>query len=262
MALPLPKGSMGINAGWTYRSGGAHYAWDLDADTGDPVYAPVAGIIRAFNDGVVDRTPNQPGNRPGEPGRGSESNWVLLEFLYNGRWATAYFQHLKSVDDRLVVGQWVREGQLLGYSGETGQATGPHLHLAVFFGRFYSKATRYLYLTKRGSISIYPPSKMWTQKRKPTVPAGAKVCGETKRVAPRKPAPKHTKVPAFPGTLRLGSRGPAVVALQRKLGVRTTGYFGTVTRSKVVAYQKKRPWLWPADGLVGPKTYRSITGGK
>jgi uncharacterized protein YkwD len=40
-------------------------------------------------------------------------------------------------------------------------------------------------------------------------------------------------------TIGYGSRGSVVVRLQRKLHVRPTGYFGRVTRAKVIAFQKR-----------------------
>ncbi len=54
-------------------------------------------------------------------------------------------------------------------------------------------------------------------------------------------------------TLRLGSRGPAVVYLQQRLQVRPTGYFGPVTRAAVK--QLKRRHGWPVNGVVAKRTW-------
>src|SRR5439155_12851511 len=59
------------------------------------------------------------------------------------------------------------------------------------------------------------------------------------------------------GTLRYGSRGPAVKQLQRKLGVRpVSGYFGTKTRAAVRRFQRKHGLR--ADGVAGPATLRRL----
>jgi len=57
-------------------------------------------------------------------------------------------------------------------------------------------------------------------------------------------------------TLSLGSTGSAVKKLQRKLHVRTTGYFGNETRNAVKHFQKRRGL--EADGVAGPATLRAL----
>jgi peptidoglycan hydrolase-like protein with peptidoglycan-binding domain len=57
-------------------------------------------------------------------------------------------------------------------------------------------------------------------------------------------------------TLSLGSTGSAVKQLQRKLHVRTTGYFGNETRNAVKHFQKRRGL--EADGVAGPATLRAL----
>ncbi len=56
--------------------------------------------------------------------------------------------------------------------------------------------------------------------------------------------------------LRVGSRGPAVVRLQRKLGVATDGIFGPRTRAAVRSYQKRHGLV--VDGIVGPQTRSAL----
>ena len=52
--------------------------------------------------------------------------------------------------------------------------------------------------------------------------------------------------------LRAGSNGPAVAAVQRALGVTTTGHFGPLTRAAVIRFQRAQGL--EADGIVGPRT--------
>jgi len=62
--------------------------------------------------------------------------------------------------------------------------------------------------------------------------------------------------------LKYGSRGTEVTALQdnlREIGLfsaKSTGYFGTITKSSVLKLQKK--YGLAADGIVGPKTYKAL----
>jgi peptidoglycan hydrolase-like protein with peptidoglycan-binding domain len=57
-------------------------------------------------------------------------------------------------------------------------------------------------------------------------------------------------------TLSLGSNGPAVKKLQRKLHVQATGYYGNETRSAVKHFQKRH--RLQADGIAGPATLRAL----
>jgi peptidoglycan hydrolase-like protein with peptidoglycan-binding domain len=59
--------------------------------------------------------------------------------------------------------------------------------------------------------------------------------------------------------LHVGSRGPAVRALQRQLGVPPDGMFGPQTKRAVRSFQK-RHGLAP-DGVVGPLTRAALAGG-
>jgi peptidoglycan hydrolase-like protein with peptidoglycan-binding domain len=57
-------------------------------------------------------------------------------------------------------------------------------------------------------------------------------------------------------TLRLGSHGAAVKAVQRRLSIAKTGRFGKPTRTRVRTFQR-RHHLSPT-GVVGPRTWRAL----
>ncbi|MEJ1933985.1 peptidoglycan-binding protein [Nostoc sp. NIES-2111] len=60
-------------------------------------------------------------------------------------------------------------------------------------------------------------------------------------------------------TLGLGSRGSAVAAVQRALGVEPTGYYGSVTARRVREFQANNGLR--VDGVVGPQTRAALLGG-
>jgi hypothetical protein len=57
-------------------------------------------------------------------------------------------------------------------------------------------------------------------------------------------------------SLRLGSTGSAVKAVQRRLKVSTTGYYGRQTEAAVKRFQRSRGLK--VDGIVGPATARAL----
>ena len=61
------------------------------------------------------------------------------------------------------------------------------------------------------------------------------------------------------GLMRRGSRGPAVRALQQRLGVAADGIFGEQTRAAVQRVQQGAGIS--ADGIVGPATRAALAGG-
>ena len=57
-------------------------------------------------------------------------------------------------------------------------------------------------------------------------------------------------------TLKLGSKGNEVKALQSKLNLIEDGIFGPITEEAVKNFQKKNGLI--ADGIVGPKTWEKL----
>ncbi|RCS56774.1 M23 family metallopeptidase [Parvibium lacunae] len=77
--------------------------------------APVGTPIRAVADGVVETAGV----------KGGYGNVLILK--HGGQYSTVY-AHLNSFARGLRKGAKVRQGDLIGYVGQTGWATGPHLH--------------------------------------------------------------------------------------------------------------------------------------
>ncbi len=83
-----------------------HYGTDYAAPTGTP--------ILAAGDGVVTEAQN----------RGGNGN--IVQIRHNSVYRTAYL-HLSRFGSGIRPGVRVRQGQVIGYVGQTGLATGPHL---------------------------------------------------------------------------------------------------------------------------------------
>jgi murein DD-endopeptidase MepM/ murein hydrolase activator NlpD len=86
-----------------------HQGADFGAGTGTPIMAAGDGIVK--QKGWV----------------GGYGNFVLIQ--HNGTYATAY-GHMSRFGN-IAQGGRVKQGQIIGYVGATGRATGPHLHYEV-----------------------------------------------------------------------------------------------------------------------------------
>ncbi|WP_413113233.1 M23 family metallopeptidase [Thaumasiovibrio sp. DFM-14] len=91
-----------------------HRGMDFAVNTGTPIYAPADGVVETV--------------RPSNEGSG---NFLRLQHSFG---ITTSYSHLDKFEVRS--GQFVRKGDLIGRSGNTGLSTGPHLHYEVrFVGR-------------------------------------------------------------------------------------------------------------------------------
>lgn len=111
-----------ITAGWTYNDGSAHNAIDLRAAVGTPVYAA--------EDGTVDQRQVWDGYTT--TGMQSYGNMVRIRHAaYKGGSLRTRYAHLSKI--LVSSGQEVKAGDLIGYSGETGNCAGAHLHFEVIY---------------------------------------------------------------------------------------------------------------------------------
>ncbi len=96
-------------------SGNGHNGIDLRASIGTPVKASLAGTVIGS------------GNTDAIRGCYSLGKWILIKHA-NG--ISTLYAHL-SVQN-VSAGNQVATGQVIGYSGNTGYTTGPHLHFGVY----------------------------------------------------------------------------------------------------------------------------------
>lgn len=118
---------------------GTHDGVDFGAPTGTPVYAALTGTVVEVNQGAVQNC--------------QYGKWVLVKHA-NG--LSTLYAHLSGIE--VTKGQTVTTGQVVGYVGMTGYATGPHLHFTVYSS---SAVTFKQYTCKSGytvTIPIAPPA--------------------------------------------------------------------------------------------------------
>jgi hypothetical protein len=95
---------------------------------GADVVAVADGLVRDVRDGVTDNVPLAPlPPPPSISARGLYGNYVIVE---SGR-RFVHYAHLQRGSVRVQAGQRVRRGDPLGRVGNSGNSTGPHLHLHV-----------------------------------------------------------------------------------------------------------------------------------
>lgn len=96
-------------------NGHGHSGIDISAPIGTPIQASLSGTVLAT------------GNTDLVRGCYSYGKWVMI---IHGNGISTLYAHLSEID--VSKGQSVGTGQIIGLSGMTGYATGPHLHFGVY----------------------------------------------------------------------------------------------------------------------------------
>jgi murein DD-endopeptidase MepM/ murein hydrolase activator NlpD len=92
-----------------------HPGVDFGVPRGTAIYAPLSGTVRAT------------GNTDAVPGCYTWGKWTLIDHA-NG--LSTLYAHQDTI--AVTPGQRVATGEIIGYSGNTGYSTGPHLHFTVY----------------------------------------------------------------------------------------------------------------------------------
>jgi murein DD-endopeptidase MepM/ murein hydrolase activator NlpD len=156
----------------------------------------------------------------------SYGNVVFLFHKIEGVIYESVYGHMNSRE--VYVGEQVRQGQIVGFMGNTGHSTGQHLHFELHQGRWnYEK-------TNAVNPLLYIEEEVGDESSKEDI-IGVSI------------------VP-YPGFyIRKGSKGIDVQRIQRAVKVKPDGIFGPITERAVRAYQKRHGLQ--VDGIVGPKTW-------
>lgn len=123
-----------ISAGtWHYPAsfgGGAHSGMDYAAPIGTKILAPSNGII-VFSSNGCDNN-GYLGNRCGSEGIAAAGNQTYFVTHVNGQTFGMSFFHMNN-NTNLPAGTIVKQGDVIGEIGNSGNTTGPHVHIEVAY---------------------------------------------------------------------------------------------------------------------------------
>ena len=123
------------NVNWPlaeYRYGGiffanvVHTGVDIPTDKGVPILAAGAGTVIWADWGLFTGVKGLKTDPYGQ------AVAIKHDFGYRGEPLYTIYAHMEAIN--ASVGQWVEAGDVIGYVGETGETTGPHLHFEVRLG--------------------------------------------------------------------------------------------------------------------------------
>lgn len=144
-----------LTQGWHYNSGRSHNGIDLRTQIGNTAVRPVY----AAEDGTVSATQLWDGHTTDERSMQSYGNYVDIRHAdyKQQRLVTRYAHLFKFI---VAKGEKVKEGQLIGYSGATGNVFGAHLHFEVLLGGKRTNPLTWLdddFTTASRSVYTYGP---------------------------------------------------------------------------------------------------------
>ncbi len=121
--LPFKKGEafkvhQGVNGNFSHQD---KYAWDFTMPVGTEIYA--------VRDGLIVELEKRNSRNCNKQSCSAYNNYIKI---LHSDGTIAEYLHLKKNGVKVKLGQMIKAGQLIGYSGNTGWSTGPHLHLNMY----------------------------------------------------------------------------------------------------------------------------------
>jgi len=104
-----------IASGFGYRIHPIYKTWRMH--TGIDFTAPIGTPLYATGDGVVERI------------KGKMSGYGKVVIINHGYGYESLYAHMSKIIVR--PGEKVKRGQVIGYVGNTGRSTGPHVHYEI-----------------------------------------------------------------------------------------------------------------------------------
>ena len=117
--------TQGFNGTFSHQNN-SYYAVDFGLKKGTKIYASRAGmVVNLKNNGYLH----------GDKKYISHANFITIKHN-DGTYAK--YVHLRKGGVRVKLGQKIKRGEFIGYSGNTGYTNGAHLHMVVFKGKTYN----------------------------------------------------------------------------------------------------------------------------
>lgn len=189
-----------LTQGWYYNDGSLHQAVDLRTQIDNMYIRPVY----AAEDGTVDQVQDWDGHT--RTGMQSYGNMVRIRHAdYKSKTLQTRYAHLSSYC--VKYGQRVKEGEIIGYSGVTGNVFGAHLHFEVILNGKRTNPLVWLdndFTTASGQVFTYRPGEHAVEKTADAAPpSGEEVLID---VSHHQGAIDWAKVP-YRAIVRIGYRG-------------------------------------------------------
>ncbi|EZH73010.1 hypothetical protein ATO12_18510 [Aquimarina atlantica] len=144
--LPFKKGeeywlSQGYNGATSHQN---ENALDFKMPVGTKIYAARDGVVVDIEESFSKSCTSADCAK--------YNNFILV---YHSDGTFAEYTHIKKNGAQVNIGDQIKIGQFIGYSGDVGWATGPHLHFIVFFQRLKERITlKTKFLTGKGKQAI------------------------------------------------------------------------------------------------------------
>lgn len=186
-------------------------------------------------------------------------NKVIVQSTVMGKKITWTYFHMVKGSIKVKVGQKIEAGTVVGRMGETGFATGKHLHWEIWAGHLKSQPLAG-FATGKG---FYDPMK-FTAAAIEWEKVNVEAHQETPVDAPVEPMPAHSVekpvtpvVPVFK-PIKVGSKGADVKKVQAAVKATVDGSFGPKTEAAVKVWQAKNGLV--ATGIIDSVAWSKIVG--
>jgi murein DD-endopeptidase MepM/ murein hydrolase activator NlpD len=115
--------TQGFNGKFSHK-GNSLYAIDFGLKIGTEIFASRGGVV------VLTKNDSD--------GHGTTDKYIRMAnfiTIKHNDGTYAKYAHLKKGGVKVNIGQQIKRGEFIGYSGNTGYTNGPHLHMLVFTGK-------------------------------------------------------------------------------------------------------------------------------